>query len=57
MRFRKTEIAEVKLCFAKKPKNVYEVNVDSIAVSKLVKTKANSKYLIGYLDKDLNHWF
>ena len=57
MRFRKTEIAEVKFCFAKKPKNVYEVNVDSIAVSKLVKTKANSKDLIGYLDKDLNHWF
>ena len=57
MRFRKTEIVKVKFCSAKKPKNLYEVNVDNIAVSKLVKTKTNSKYLIGYLDKDLNHWF
>ena len=27
------------------------VNVDNIAISKLVKTKTNSNYLIGYLDK------
>ena len=27
------------------------VNVDNIVISKLVKTKTNFKYLIGYLDK------
>ena len=26
---------------------------DNIVISKLVKTKTNSKYLIGYLDKDI----
>ena len=30
---------------------IWDVNVDNIAISKLVKTKNNSKYLIGYLDK------
>ena len=30
---------------------VWNVNVDNIVISKLVKTKTNSKYLIGYLDK------
>ena len=29
------------------------VSVDNIAISKLVKTKTNSKYLIGYLDKTI----
>ena len=28
-----------------------DVNVDNIVISKLLKTKTNSKYLIGYLDK------
>ena len=28
-------------------KNVWDVNVDNIVISKLVKTKTNSKYLIG----------
>ena len=27
------------------------MNVDNIVISKLAKTKTNSKYLIGYLDK------
>ena len=30
-----------------------DVNVDNIVISKLVKTKINSKYLIGYSDKDI----
>ena len=30
---------------------IWDVNVDNIVISKLVKTKTNSKYLIGYLDK------
>ena len=31
--------------------NIWDVNVDNIVISKLVKPNANSKYLIGYLDK------
>ena len=30
---------------------VWDVNVDKIVMSKLFKTKTNSKYLIGYSDK------
>ena len=30
---------------------IWDVNVDNIVISKLVKTKTNSKYLIGYLDE------
>ena len=30
-----------------------DVNVDNIVISKLVKTKTDSKYLIGYLDKSV----
>ena len=30
---------------------VWDVNVHNIVISKLVKTKTNSKYLIEYLDK------
>ena len=36
---------------AKKPINIWDVDVDNISTSKLVETKTNSKYLIGYLDK------
>ena len=35
----------------KKKKNIWDVNVDNIVMSKLVETTTNSKYLIGYLDK------
>ena len=35
----------------KKPTNLWEVNVDNIIISKLIKTENNSKYLIWYLDK------
>ena len=31
---------------------MWNVNVDNIVISKLVKTKTNFKYLIGNLDKD-----
>ena len=30
---------------------IWDVNVDNIVFSKLIETKPNSKYLIGYLDK------
>ena len=32
---------------------IWDVNIDNILISKLVKTKTNFKYLIGYLDKDI----
>ena len=35
----------------KRPIKIWDVNVDNIVISKLVKTKTNSKYLIGYLNK------
>ena len=46
-----TKIAKEKFYAEKKPMNIWDVNVDNIVISKLVKPKANSKYLIGYLDK------
>ena len=35
------------------PIKIQDVNVDNIVISKLVKTKTNSKCLIGYLDKTI----
>ena len=37
----------------KKPIKIWDVNVDNKVISKLVKIKTNSMYLIGYLDKDI----
>ena len=51
VRFGEKEIAKEKFYAAKKPIKIWDVNVDNIVISKLVKTKTNSKYLIGYLDK------
>ena len=36
---------------AKKAIKIWDVNVDNIVISKLVKTKTNCKFMIGYLDK------
>ena len=44
-------IAKERFYAAKRPIKIWDVNVDNIVISKLVKTKSNSKYLIGYLDK------
>ena len=53
VKFGITEIAKEKFYVAKKPIKIWNVNVDNIVISKLVKSKTNSKYLIGYLDKDV----
>ena len=53
VKFGKTEIAKEKPYAAKKPIKIWNVNVDNIVISKLVKMKINSKYLIGYLYKDI----
>ena len=47
VRFGEKEIAKEMFYAAKKPTEILDVNVDNIVVSKLVKTKTNSKYLIG----------
>ena len=51
VRFGDREIAKEKFYAAKRPTKIWDVNVDNIVISKLVKTKTNSKYSIGCLDK------
>ena len=50
LRFEETKAAKEKNYGAEKPINIWDVNVDYLVISKLVETKTNSKYLIGYLD-------
>ena len=51
LRFGETKAAKSKFYAAKKPINILDINVDNIVISKLIETKSNSKYLIGFLDK------
>ena len=46
VKFGKIEMAKEKFYAAKNPLNIWDINIDNIVFSKLVKTKANSKYLI-----------
>ena len=50
LRFGKTKIAKENFYGAKRPIKIWDANVDNIVMSKLVETKKNSKYFIGYLD-------
>ena len=45
------EIAKERLYAAKSPITIWDVDVNNIVFSKLVKTKNDSEYLIGCLDK------
>ena len=45
VRFGEKETAKEKFYAAKKPIKIWDVNVDNIVISKLVKIKTNSKYL------------
>ena len=45
MRLGKTEITKEKFYAARKPKEILDVNVDNIIISKLVKTKISSIWL------------
>ena len=47
------KVTKKKVLSCKKTYKNLDVNVDNIVISKLVKTKTNSKYLIGYLDKTI----
>ena len=53
VKFGKTKIAKENFYAAKKRIKIWYVNVDNKVISKLVKTKTNSKYLIGYSEKDI----
>ena len=53
MKFGKTEIGKEMFHAAKNYIKIWLVNVDNIVISKLVKTKTNFEYMIGYLDKDI----
>ena len=53
MKFGEREIAKESFYAAKRPIKIWDVNVDNIFISKFVKTKTNSKYLIGYLNKTI----
>ena len=44
-------IEQKKNFMVQKNPNIWDVNVNNIVISKLIETKTNSKYLIGYLDK------
>ena len=57
VRSRDREIAKEKFNAAKRPIKICDVSIDNIVISKLVKTKTNSKYLIGYLDKTITPLF
>ena len=54
MKFGKQEIAKKNLNAIKTPIKVWDVHGDDIDISKVVKTKTNSKYLNGYLGKDIS---
>ena len=52
-REREREIAKKKSFTVKRSIKYRDVNVDGTVISKLVKTKTNSKSLIGFLDKTI----
>ena len=49
--FGEKKASKEKIHAAKKSINVWNVKLDNILISELVKTKTSSKYLIEYLDK------
>ena len=53
LRFWETKNSKIKILWCKKKKNnnIWDIAVDYIVITKLVKTKSNSKYFIGYLDQ------
>ena len=53
LRFGETKVTKEKFFAAKKPIKTWVVNIDNIVILKLVKTKSNSKYLTGYIDRDI----
>ena len=54
LRFGETKVTKERFYAAKKPIKIWDVDIDNIVISTFAKTKTNSKYLIGYLDKVIN---
>ena len=55
--FGETKVTEEKFCASKNLIKIWNVNGDNIVILKLVKTKTNFNYLIGYLDKAIRPLF
>ena len=51
MRFGETKIVKETFYAAKRPEKTWDINVDNLVISKLIKTKTNFKYFTGYLDE------
>ena len=51
LRFGKTKVAKEKFIVEKITKNIWDVNVGNLVISKLVETNTNLKYSVGYFDK------
>ena len=51
LRFGETKVVKEKFYAAEKPINIWDAYIGNIVISKLIETKTNSNYLIGYLDK------
>ena len=51
LNFCETKLAKEEFKGAKKPLNIWDVNINNIVVSQLISTKTHYKYLIRYLDK------
>lgn len=51
LKFDKTKVVKEEFSGAKKPINIWEVDVDNIVISNLIERKDNFKYLISYLGK------
>ena len=51
LRFSETKVTKEKFYAAQNPINICDVNIDNIDISRLIETKTNSMYLIGYLGK------
>ena len=51
LRFGETKVAKEEIYGTENPVKIWDVNFDNIAVSKMIETKTNSNYLIGYLDE------
>ena len=51
LRFVEIKVAKEELWGAKKPIRIWNVDLDKLVISKLVKTYKSSNYFIGYLDK------
>ena len=53
LRFGQNKITNENFIQQKKTINVYDVIIENVTISKLVKTEADTKYLIQYLDRFL----